>query len=193
MARIPPIDLQNTHIDNEKVKKLLTNAAADGHGGIFNHMGHAQGIVRQFSQFSSGFLTRLELSHHQREIVIVRTAALSQCPYEITQHKPIALSKNIGWTEPQLIEVMTGKMRDNSIWTDADKQLLLFVDQVFTTTNVDDETFKATKPYFSERELVEITMMVGMYRMLAGFLNTFAIPMEEVTDNFIEFTTRPKL
>ena len=62
-----------------------------------------------------------------------------------------------------------------------------------TTTNVDDETVKATKPYFSERELVEITMMVGMYRMLAGFLNTFAIPMEEVTDNFIEFTTRPKL
>jgi hypothetical protein len=60
----------------------------------------------------------------------------------------------------------------------------LFVDQVFTTTNVDDETFKATKPYFSERELVEITIMVGMYRMLAGFLNTFAIPMEEVTDNF---------
>ena len=46
MARIPPIDLQNTHIDNEKVKKLLTNAAVDGHGGIFNHMGHAQGIVR---------------------------------------------------------------------------------------------------------------------------------------------------
>merc|ERR1719326_828590 len=87
LADIPEAD--------ESLKKIFANFARPG---LFGRMAHFPKICGPFGKFANVFLNKLELSHHRREVAIVRTASLAASPYEMQQHIPV-VKKALNWTD----------------------------------------------------------------------------------------------
>merc|ERR1719160_2080201 len=105
----------------------------------------------------------------------------------MTQHLPIVA--DLGWTQGEITEALTGKL--GPTWDDGDRALVSFVDELLHTVTVSDETFDKTARHFSNREIVELTMIPGFYRMLAGYVNVMRIPHEEAAPSFVKFANAP--
>lgn len=171
-----PMLTEQTCDPREEVKKLV-RAGTSVINGV---MAHSPDVCLGFAGMGSVFLNKLELSHHKREVVIVTTGGWCSSPFEMTQHVPVA--KDLGWTDQHLTEVLTGKLNTPHFWDEADRAIHQYVIELLENVCVSDETFDAVARHLSRREIIEITMMPGQYRMLAGFLNAMKIPVVSVVD-----------
>jgi 4-carboxymuconolactone decarboxylase len=61
----------------------------------------------------------------------------------------------------------------------ADSRLLHFVDEVLDNADVTESTWAVQQQRWSEAQLLELVMLVGFYRMLAGFLNAVKVQLED--------------
>lgn len=112
-------------------------------------------------------INRSNLDLMTREIVIVRTASLANCKFELYHHKPIAL--RVGVRGGVLMKLLTldVNFEDAKI-----SSLVQFVDELHVSTVADAEKLK---PWFTEDEIKQIILVHGYYKMLAGYINTFGI------------------
>jgi 4-carboxymuconolactone decarboxylase len=56
--------------------------------------------------------------------------------------------------------------------------LLDLVDHLAVSTRVDDELWSQLAAWYDEAQCIEAVMLVGFYRMLAGFVNTIGVEAE---------------
>jgi len=102
-----------------------------------------------------------------REIVIVRTAALANCKFELYHHKPIAL--RVGVSGIDLVKLLKLEVEFDD---DKTNSLVAFVDELHVATVADTATLL---PWFTEEEIKQIILVHGYYKMLAGYINSFGI------------------
>ncbi|TMM11714.1 MAG: hypothetical protein E6G01_16900 [Actinobacteria bacterium] len=55
---------------------------------------------------------------------------------------------------------------------------MAFADQLTAGTTVDDATWTALRAFYDEAQALEATILVGFYRMMAGFVNTIGVERE---------------
>jgi alkylhydroperoxidase family enzyme len=55
---------------------------------------------------------------------------------------------------------------------------MAFADQLSTGTTVDDATWASLRSFYDEAQALEATILVGFYRMMAGFVNTIGVERE---------------
>jgi len=74
-------------------------------------------------------------------------------------------------------------LRDATIeaaaFTDQEKAVLRFTDDVVRNIKATDKTFKAVQAFLSPGALVELTLTVGYYMMVCRFLETLGVDGEE--------------
>jgi hypothetical protein len=102
-----------------------------------------------------------------REIVIVRTASLANCKFELYHHKPIAL--RVGVSGIDLVKLLKLEVEFDD---DKTNSLVAFVDELHVATVADTATLL---PWFTEEEIKQIILVHGYYKMLAGYINSFGI------------------
>lgn len=107
-----------------------------------------------------------------REKLILRTAWLTRCRYEWGQHVEIAL--RVGVTDAEILAIGRGP----EACTPADRLLLQACDELHAGVTLGESTLKALQARFAARELTELVILVGHYRMLAGLLNSAGLPLD---------------
>lgn len=65
------------------------------------------------------------------------------------------------------------------VYDAAERAALALVDETTQNIEASAESVVELRRYFSEQQTVEITLLAGMYRMVAGFLRSLAIDQEE--------------
>src|SRR3546814_18316140 len=60
--------------------------------------------------------------------------------------------------------------------------LLQAVDDLHQQRMMSDVTWRRLCEHFDERRLIEISMLIGHYEMLAGVLNSSGLPLETATE-----------
>jgi alkylhydroperoxidase family enzyme len=111
-----------------------------------------------------------------REIVILRTGWLTKSEYEFCQHW--AVSRQLKMTEEEILGV-----RDPArctAYTDRDRAVLAMTDELHESSEVSAATWAKLAQSFSNPELVELIIVAGFWRMMAGFLKTSKIPFDPV-------------
>jgi 4-carboxymuconolactone decarboxylase len=156
---------------------------------IFRTLAHADTAVRPLLRLGGAILGEGELDPRRRELAILRVAAVTGAEYEWVQHEAIALG--IGAGEDQVAAVRRGEL-DAACFDDDDRLVLRFAEELLADDGASEGTFAAARERLSPREIVELILAVGYYRMLAGLMNSVAIDLDEpMGKGLVESLRRP--
>lgn len=173
--RLAPV---SSHTDD--VAELLKGGLQAPNGqylNIFTTMAHHPKLLKRFLPFGGFFLNKGLIPAREREIVILRVGHNTSSVYEFGQHTVIG--KRCGLTDDEIAATTLNVNAHD--WSSRDTTLLLMTDEICRDNCVSDSTWAALQSDWSEAELCELVVLVGEYRMVAGFLNTMGVQLDPDT------------
>ncbi len=96
--------------------------------------------------------------------------------YEFGQHTRIG-------TEAGLTLEEIGRLAEDGTagWDEADRELVVFVDELCATNGTTDQTWSRLVGRWSEAEVLELLTVAGFYRLVSGLLNSVGVQREPGT------------
>lgn len=138
-------------------------------------------LFLQWLWFASRMMPYGQLPAAQREMLILRTGWNCRCRYEWGQHVAIGLSA--GLTDDDIVGIAKGP----AAWPqEPHRTLLQACDELCRDNRISDPVWAALSTHFEQALLVEITMLVGHYRMLAGLLNSAGLRLESSMEDELQ-------
>jgi alkylhydroperoxidase family enzyme len=171
MARIPYPDLEAAH---QTVRE--TYAGLPVKINLFRMLAHAERSYRAILQLGGTILGRQQLSSKLREHTILLVAQLSRARYEWVQHVPIALRCDI---TQQQIDAIEREEIDAACFDAQERAVLAFAREVILEVRPSDEALAAVSTFLSHREVVELTITIGYYMMMARLMETTGVDVDE--------------
>lgn len=175
--RIPPLPESEW---SDALRELLEPWQIDTPAGpyvpnIFSTLARNPDLLAAWEPFAAEILLRGALAARDRELVVLRTAWNCRVSYVWGQHAanhgPAA-----GLSEAEIARVVHGAAAEG--WSGWDATLLRAADELHTTSTLTDTTWAALAERYGERELIELTMLVGEYHLMAFALNALGVSDE---------------
>lgn len=145
-----------------------------GQLNIFRTLAKHPKMFEAFGRLGGFLLSGKGFPPRERELVILRTGWRSGSVYEWGQH--VVMGRGEGVTDEEIARLRTPGLAG---WPDADRPLIAFADELCQTNGVTDATWDALAARFDEQQLIELTMLVGFYRLVAGTLNTLEVELDD--------------
>ncbi|MCH9671254.1 MAG: carboxymuconolactone decarboxylase family protein [Gammaproteobacteria bacterium] len=168
MARIPYVDPSEA---TDTTRSILDRL---GNKNIFRMLGHSESHLRTYCRLGNAIRYKGELDAGLRELAITRTGILCGSEYEVIAHKRIG--KDVGLTQAKVDALDHGI--DADVFSELERDVLRFTDDVVTNDRASDETFNKLSAQLTPGALVELYLSIGFYIMTSKFLNTFDIDLE---------------
>ena len=129
---------------------------------------HNPHIADGFSTLMGAIRTKSSLGQEHMEIAICYVAVLNQATYEWTAHAPLALKAGV---KREVLEaVLKGDVKNTSVLTEAEIDVLEFTHQSTKNIKIDDALMEKLKGRYTDQQVVELTMTVCSYNMVSRFL-----------------------
>ena len=144
---------------------------------LYKVAAHSPKVCLNLIRLGNSVLGRMALSPKLREIVILRVATLTDSKYEWVQHVPVALQ--VGVSQKQVDAVSDWK--NSPEFNDEEHAVLQYTDEVAQKVKVSDQTFARVKNLFNEQAIIELTITIGYYGMLARLLVPLQVEIDEVS------------
>jgi 4-carboxymuconolactone decarboxylase len=170
--RLPLIDTPEDPLARELFGKL---AAGRGILNLHRTMAYAPVLMKASGDMAMAFRNDAVLPRATAEIVILRTAQIADCDYIWKRH--VSLAEAAGVSAQQMDEIV--RWRESAAFTPTQKSALNFAEHAARFEPVDDAAFAALRKEFSAREIVELTMLVGLYVSTAILLKSLTVPDEQ--------------
>jgi len=142
----------------------------------FRMLGHAPAIGSSVLRLMYTILGEADLDFGLRELAILRVSQRYQAWYAWAQH--VAIARAIGVDDEQIAALERGEFM-NEIFSHRERIVLAFTDEIIDNLRVSDQTFAQARKEFSPRELVELLLTIGSFRMISGLLTTLDIELDE--------------
>lgn len=172
MPRLPLFPVEGM---SEKTRKLIQADGPTNSLNINKMMAHAENSVRHFMRLGSSLLSQARLDARLRELSILRIATLCDSYYEWYQHEKMA--REAGVSKEKIAGVKGGP--GSGCFDDLERLVLKYTDEVTLQVKSTDETFYDLAKYLDHRELVELTLTIGFYNMVARFLENTEVQIEK--------------
>src|SRR4051794_8227451 len=154
--RIPPVENPD---DEQSALLSKTLSGPDGEPlNLFSTMVRWPELMRRVSALGGYFLTRGALAGTQRELAILRTAALLGSEYEIVQHRWLAAGLGI---DAGSIAAASGPEGTSAAWGAGEAALMALVGEVIEHEAVTDATWTTACAELAEDGAVEVVLLVG--------------------------------
>jgi AhpD family alkylhydroperoxidase len=173
--RIGPGSRRDTGRVNYALAQVIGLAAGSGPPNVFTTIGRHRRLFRRWLLFAGALMPGGKLPRVDAELLIVRTAHLCGCEYELDHHR--RLGAEAGLTAEQ-IAAAEGEWRTGK-WTPRQEALLAAADELHADRTIGEQTWGALAGLTSETERIELCMLVGHYEMLAMTLNSLGTPLDE--------------
>ena len=176
--RIPPLAADEGDPDVVEMLNALP-AGADGPVGeynIFRTLARHPDLFRSWLPFGGYLLVGGTLSPRDRELMILRTAVRCGSSYEWGQH--VRISERMGIEREAIDRVLEGP--DAAGWPEHEATLIRAVDELHDDSRLSDATWEAlAKEYDDEKQLIELTLLIGQYHMVAFALNSLDVALDD--------------
>ena len=148
-----------------------------GNLNVYRALANAEKVFTGWMLAGRAALTSPVLSFRLREIIILRTAYLMDCRYELGQHNDIARTAGIDGDE---INAITSE----SDWQTAgfnavELAVLQLTTDLLTTRNVSAAVFDQVHTALGSEATVEVLMVINRYSGLALMLNALDVDLDE--------------
>jgi AhpD family alkylhydroperoxidase len=143
---------------------------------VFSMLANAPNLAGPTLRLGEAILTRSELDHALRELVILHVAQVTDTAYEWVQHVPIAQS--VGVSDEQIEALRAGRLGEDDFDT---RQLaaLRLVSAVFAEQVPAAELVKAAHAELGTEQLIELLVTAGYYGMLGQVFRAVQIDVDE--------------
>ena len=140
-------------------------------GNAFRTLLHVPELVDAVMPFLIYTAGKTTLESRDRELLILRTAWLTQNAYLWADHVPRA--RNAGITAEELHQIAVGP--SDPKWESFEATLLWLADELFRNSSVRDATWSALDARYDLYELVDAVMTVNQTTLLAMLFNSFGV------------------
>jgi len=171
MARVTLIDEHATPDIAALVAKI--RGARGGQLHVFYQaLLHTPALASAWFDFNNTVRFKTSLDDRLRELVIMRVAALTGCDYVWKVHE-MQYAAPAGVT-PREVEALRD-WRTSGVYGERESALLAYVDAMTRDVAVPDAIFDGMRKHFSEREILELTVLIGAYNMQTRLLRALDI------------------
>ncbi|MBU6337445.1 MAG: carboxymuconolactone decarboxylase family protein [Acidobacteria bacterium] len=168
MARIPFADRSGLSPQTLETLEALPDI------GIFRLLSQADGSFAPFAAFTASLWNDAELSPRRRELVILLVARLAGCEYEWFQHEPVARMCDI--TDGEIAAL---RELDLATFGDEERAMLELARTTFDRGRPSDAELAAARQALSDREVIELQLVVAVYAGLAAIMNGLDLELDE--------------
>ena len=174
MARVPLIE-EKEHPELSELIAKIRGARGGRLINIYRLMLHSPALADAWFDLNQAVRYGTEIDGQCRELAVIRVAILNNCDYVVRAHGPAYALKE-GLT-PAQVEAL-GDWRSSHLYSDKQRALLAYVDAMTRDIDVPDTVFENARKHFSERQTVELSMLIGAYNMLTRFLKALKVDPE---------------
>lgn len=174
MARIPLID-EHGYPELSALVAKVKGARGGRLINIYRLMLHSPALANAWFELNQAVRYGTEIDGQSRELAIIRVAILNGVDYVQRAHAP-AYALQEGLTPEQIAAL--ANWRPSALFSDKQRALLAYVDAVTRDIEVPESIFSALQNHHSERQLVELTLLIGAYNMLTRFLRALKVDPE---------------
>lgn len=163
--------------DSSELDALFAEIEADGRkvANVQRVMGHNPALVRGMAGLGEAVRFSHTLPDRWVELAILRLAILARCPYPFSHHVPMAL--DLGFREEQIARLVDWA---DATCFDADEQLILrATDEVEQDAGLSDATFAALSERLTERQVLDLVMVLSFYGLLVRVVNSTGTPVDD--------------
>ena len=132
-------------------------------------------LTRAFNTFNGHILFSSTLSPRQRELLVLRVAAVRQSTYEWKQH--VVLAADAGLTPDEVARIEEGPGAAG--WSPLDRAMISAVDELLSDAMVTDGTWGALASGLEVEQLMDLVFTVGAYDLLAMAFRSFGVPLDD--------------
>ena len=140
---------------------------------VFGLMLRHPGLFKCQMDMGVQLLGKGALSARERELAILRVGWLCRAPFEWGEHVDIA--KRYGVTAEEIERVTQGASAPG--WSEHDRAILKAVEELLGNQMIADETWNLLARTWTERQLLEFPMLVGVYYATALQQNSLRVPL----------------
>jgi AhpD family alkylhydroperoxidase len=141
---------------------------------LYRVMAHAPGAMAGFVRFTGELRADGELPQREKELAILLVGHITGAETIVVAHRSFARQAGVD----------DGKLDAFAVWRhsdrfdDRERAILAYTEEVTSGLRAGDETWNAVRDHFSDAEIVELTLVVGCYNMVARFI----LPLEIEVD-----------
>jgi alkylhydroperoxidase family enzyme len=132
-------------------------------------------LARAYNTLNGHVLFGSMLSPRQRELLVLRVAALRDAIYEWKQH--VIQGRDAGLRDDEISRIADGP--DAGPWPPLDRAMLRAVDELVRDADLSDETWAALAAGLDTRQLMDLVFTVGAYDLLAMAFKSFRVPLDD--------------
>jgi len=174
MARVPLLK-ETEHPELAESIAKIKGARSGRLINIYRLMLHSPALANAWFDLNQAVRYGTEIDGQSREIAVIRVAILNDVEYVQQAHGPAYALKE-GLTPAQVSAI--ADWRPSKLFSEPQRALLAYTDAMTRDIAVTDEVFANLRKHFSERQTVELTMLIGAYNMLTRFLKALKVDPE---------------
>jgi 4-carboxymuconolactone decarboxylase len=174
MARVPLIE-EKEHPELADSIAKIKGARGGRLINIYRLMLHSPALANAWFDLNQAVRYGTQIDGQSRELAVIRVAILNDVEYVRRAHGPAYALKE-GLTPEQVDAV--ANWQPSKLFTEQQRALLAYTDAMTRDIAVPDEVFADVQKYFTERQTVELTMLIGAYNMLTRFLKALQVDPE---------------
>ena len=161
MARISLIEPEQ-HPELEPVLAKIRSGRRGNIINVYKLLLHTPAIAEVWLDLINAVRWKVDLDGRLREIVIIRIGYLNGCSYVVNQHVPLHSAPE-GLTQAECDALADWRATDK--FSARERAALAFADASTRDVDVPEPIFEGLRRHFNERQIVELTVLVGTYNM----------------------------
>lgn len=176
--RITPGTRRQVGALNAAILRLIGLGVGGSAPNVFTTLARHRGLFRRWLWFAGALMPGGKLPRRDSELVILRVAHNTGSEYEWAQHE--RLGRAAGLSEEEIARAREGSAAPG--WTERQALILAAVDQLHAEDKIGAETWDGLARQLDQVELIELCMLAGHYRMLAGVLNSLEVETDPIAE-----------
>ncbi|OHV29179.1 MULTISPECIES: carboxymuconolactone decarboxylase family protein [Pseudofrankia] len=185
MARVEPVPVNQWPPQMREALAAMT-PPEPRHGPLYrkgrpkglNALGtyaHHPALARAYFTFNGHALLATTLSERQRELILLRVAALRDCRYMWAQHTLIG--PDTGLSETEIARIALGP--DAQDWDPLDAAMLRAVDELIADATVSETTWADLAAVLDTQQLMDLIASVGAFETTTFLMRALAFDLDD--------------
>jgi 4-carboxymuconolactone decarboxylase len=174
MARISLIEKDR----HPELADLIARISSGRRGRLLNVyrlLLHSPPLATTWFEHVGAVRWQTQLDGRLREMVIIRIALLNRIEYVIRQHVPeLAAAEGLAAEDCDAL----GDWPASDRFSERERAALAYADAMCRSAQVPDPIFDGLRSHFGEREVVELTVLIGTYIMHTRVFGALEIDLE---------------
>jgi AhpD family alkylhydroperoxidase len=162
---------------DEMTEQARELTLARGNLNVYRTLANAEEVFTGWMAAGQALLASPVLPLRLRELVVLRTAHLMDCPYELGQHRDVA--RTVGVSGDEINAIISESDWRTGYFNTTELAVLELTTELLTTRGVSDAVFDHVHRELGSEATVEVLMVINRYSGLALMLNALDVDLDE--------------